>query len=248
MKKKEDIPKKGAPSYMNTYGDMMTLLLTFFVLLFSLSAVDATKFRSFVASFEGGMGIFEGGNTVLESDNVLTSGISQKPNQQNVAAELVKQDIALNAVKQDLDEYISEEKISEKLTVEKGVNEVIIRFDDVLLFDIGKADIKAGAIPVLNVVGIKLKEYIEQGYYIRLEGHTDNIPIRTVQFPSNWELSGARAIGVARFFIEEMDFDPTKLSAEGMGEYRPIAENQTVEGRSMNRRVEIKISKSNMSD
>ena len=134
MKKKEDIPKKGAPAYMATYGDMMTLLLTFFVLLFSMSAVDATKFRSFAASFEGGMGIFEGGNTVLESDNVLSSGISQKPDQQNTAAELVKQDIALNAVKQDLDEYISKEKINEKLTVEKGISEVIIRFDDVLLF------------------------------------------------------------------------------------------------------------------
>jgi chemotaxis protein MotB len=129
--------------------------------------------------------------------------------------------------------------------VEREGDFIVLRFDNVLLFDTGKAEIKAGSILDLSLLGEKLKEYIDQNYVLDCEGHTDNVPIKTAQFPSNWELSAARAIAVAKFYVEEMDFDPQKVSARGFGEYNPIADNATAEGRSMNRRVEIKLSKSN---
>lgn len=246
MKKKEDEPKKGAPAYMNTYGDMMTLLLTFFVLLFSMSTIDAAKFKAVIASFDGSVGILDGADTINESTNILGNGVSQFPVEKNKLdlEQAAKLDEALSELQQELKEYTSKEQIDDQLVIEKDGDEIIIRFAETLLFESGKAEIKAGAVPTLDALSSKLKECVAKGYTLRFEGHTDNRPIHTNQFPSNFELSGARASAVARFYIEEMGFDPTKLSIEGMSEYHPIADNSTEEGRSKNRRVEIKIGKS----
>lgn len=252
MKKSEDEPKKGAPAYMNTYGDMMTLLLTFFVLLFSMSSIDVSKFKAIVASFEGGAGMLDGGETVQESTYKIGNGIKQFPEQKSKKentenAQEKDAEKQIEQMKENLEKYIQDQKLEEKVTIERNGDEIILRFDDVLLFDTGKADIKPGAVPVLDKVGLKLKEYLQQGYRIRLEGHTDNRPIKTIQFPSNWELSAARAIAVAKFYIKEMNFTPSKISTEGFGENAPIGDNGTTQGRAMNRRVEIKISKDDRS-
>lgn len=248
MKKSEDEPKKGAPAYMNTYGDMMTLLLTFFVLLFSMSSLDVAKFKTVIASFEGGTGVLNSGETIQENTSVLGNGIKQFPEKKSGkdGQKDKEKDKELEKMEQNLQKYIKSKKLEEKVAVEKNGDEIILRFDDVLLFDTGKADIKPGAIPVLNTVGIKLNEYLNQGYRIRLEGHTDNIPIKTFQFPSNWELSAARAIAVAKFFTDEMNFETSKISTEGFRDNVPIGNNATPEGRATNRRVEIKISKDDM--
>ena len=121
-------------------------------------------------------------------------------------------------------------------------DEIILRFADVLLFDTGKAEIKAGGVPTLSTIGEQLRNYMAEGYILNIEGHTDNIPIKTSQFPSNWYLSSARAIAVASFYIDEMGFDRTKVTCIGCGEFQPVATNDTAEGRAMNRRVEIKLS------
>lgn len=246
MKRKEDEPKKGAPAYMNTYGDMMTLLLTFFVLLFSMSTVDAAKFKAFVASFDGGIGILDGSESLEENMNILGSGISQFPEENTTTLDMESAatlEAELKKIEQELTEYTKQYDLSHDVTVEKNGDEVIIRFKDTLLFDTAKASIKAGAIPALDTLGAKLRDYIEKGYFLKFEGHTDNVPINTAQFPSNWELSSARATAVARFYMEEMDFNPASLSIEGMSEYHPIGDNSTAEGRSLNRRVEIKVTK-----
>lgn len=250
MKKSEDQPKKGAPAYMNTYGDMMTLLLTFFVLLFSMSSIDVAKFRAVIASFDGSVGVLNGAQTIEENTSMLGNGIKQFPEKKN-KEDLIQQANRdaedLKKMKQNLEQYVQDKNLQDKVTVEQNGDEIILRFDDVLLYDTGKADIKPGAIPVLNTLGVRLKEYLGQGYRIRLEGHTDNVPIRTNQFPSNWELSSARAIAVAKFFTDEMSFEVSKISTEGFRDNVPIGNNSTPEGRAMNRRVEIKISKDNRS-
>lgn len=245
MKKREEEIKKGAPAYMNTYGDMMTLVLTFFVLLFSMSTIDAQKLAALAASFTASVSIFEGGQTIVPDTSVLENGIANFPQEQIqiVIQSVLKEQEEVIEAEGDIQEYIEEKEIEDKVSVGSSGETIIIRFEDVVLFDSGKADIKAVAIPTLSIMGEKIKEYLDKGYHLRVEGHTDNVPIQTFQFPSNWELSSSRAIAVMRFYLEEMQFDPTQLSAEGMGEYHPVASNDTSEGRAQNRRVEIKLSK-----
>ncbi len=243
MKSKEDEPKKGAPAYMNTYGDMMTLLLTFFVLLFSMSTVDAEKFNALVSSFRNSVSIFEGGQTIKVETNVLENGMTQFPKKEDVFSPEQFKNAELLKVEADINEYVKSEHMNDTVSVEKNGNVIIIRFADVLLFDTGQAQIKPGAIPTLNLLGLKLGEYIDDGYQLKVEGHTDNQAISTQQFPSNWELSSARAIAVMRFYLEEMDFNPSQISAVGRSEYHPIQSNDTSEGRAKNRRVEIQLTK-----
>lgn len=244
MKRKEDVPKKGAPAYMNTYGDMMTLLLCFFVLLFSMSTVDSQKFQALVSSFTASVGIFNGGQTLNPEMNVLQNGMSQFPAQEITLSiqETAARQQALTEAQEELSGYVKEKNLEDKISVERKGEVIIMRFEDVLLFDTGKAAIKAGAVPTLSAIGDQLKVYIEQGYSLSIEGHTDNVPIQTAQFPSNWYLSSARAIAVASFYIDEMEFDRTKVNCTGYGEFQPVASNDTAEGRAMNRRVEIKLS------
>lgn len=247
MKRKEDEPKKGAPAYMNTYGDMMTLLLTFFVLLFSMSTVDNAKFKAFIDSFSGSTGILDGGEILLNEQGMLGNGVQQFPGGKQITTlsdrENYEKSKELNGIKDNLEEFIYEEKLKDKVGVERKGDAIIVRFDDVLLFETGKASLKPEAKEVLQTIGQGLLKYIDQGYRVSLEGHTDNIPISTPQFPSNWELSAARAIAVAKYFVEDMHFSPDTVSAEGYGEYRPIASNDTPTGRAANRRVELKLTK-----
>lgn len=244
MKRKEDEPKKGAPAYMSTYGDMVTLLLCFFVLLFSMSTVDAEKFEALSSSFTASIGIFNGGSTLTMETNVLQNGMSQFPVHEVTLSiqEAAARQQELTEAQKELSGYVKDKNLEDKVTVEKRGDVIIMRFADILLFDTGKASIKAGAVPALSAIGEQLKDYMEQGYTLSIEGHTDNVPIQTSQFPSNWYLSSARAIAVASFYIDEMGFDRTKVNCIGYGEYQPVASNDTKEGRAMNRRVEIKLS------
>ena len=244
MKKKEDEPKKGAPAYMNTYGDMMTLLLCFFVLLFSMSTIDAEKFQALVSSFHAQVSIFDGGQTINNTATMMQNGLSQMPARETSFSiqQALEAEQSLTQTEEDLSTYVETQSIEDSVAVERKGNEIIVRFQDGVLFDSGKAQIKAGAVPTLSTMGDKLKAYMDQGYTLRIEGHTDNQPISNAQFPSNWELSSARAIAVMRFYIEEMNFDISNISCVGWAEYRPITDNDTPEGRAMNRRVEIKLS------
>lgn len=244
MKKKEDEPKKGAPAYMNTYGDMMTLLLCFFVLLFSMSTVDAQKFQQLVSSFHAQVSIFDGGSTINNTSTIMQNGMSQMPIQETTFSiqTAMQEEQALSDAEEDLGQYVKQKAIDDNVIVEKKGNEIVIRFQDSVLFASGDAQIKAGAVQTLSLMGEKLKSYLDQGYTLRFEGHTDNQPISNNQFASNWELSSARALAVMRFYLEHMDFDISNISCGAWGEYHPIASNDTPEGRAMNRRVEIKLS------
>lgn len=246
--KQEEEAKKGAPAFMNTYGDMMTLLLVFFVLLFSMSTIDVEKYKAFVSSFAGGEGVLDG-ETILESQILLGNGMNQYPEIEKPPVDPVDKQQedqgnrkAIEEMAEEIREYFIKHDLDQKLEVGSNGEYISIKFDDILLFDTGKANLKPGAIPVLDKVGIMLAEYL-QNPELRLgfEGHTDNVPINTAQFPSNWELSAARAIAVAKFYIEEMNFNPGQISTEGFGQHVPIESNESDQGRAANRRVEIKI-------
>lgn len=124
---------------------------------------------------------------------------------------------------------------AEVIYTERGI---VISFKENLFFDLGSADIIQDALPTIREVGITI---MQQQFPIRVEGHTCDLPIKTGQYPSNWELSVSRAVNVARFLIEKVDFNPERVAVAGYGQYRPIAPNINEENRARNRRVDIVI-------
>jgi chemotaxis protein MotB len=149
---------------------------------------------------------------------------------------VVKQQQQLEHVKKDIDKVVEKEKlegVSTKIDPEKGL---IISMKEKILFETGRAELNDAAKHVLDVLLPVLLKYPND---IIIEGHTDNVPIHNVQFPSNWELSTARAVVVVRYLVEEKKAPPKKFSACGYSEYYPVADNSTEEGRAKNRRVDM---------
>ncbi|MCR4430514.1 MAG: OmpA family protein [Tepidanaerobacteraceae bacterium] len=223
----------GSPLWMTTYGDLMTQILIFFALLFALSSVDTKKFDIYISSLQGSLGIIQGGQT-LEKGEFIESG---EVGQFLVSAEEQRQ---FERLEQDVKDIIKKNDLS-GVQVEMDERGLVIRFVEGVLFDSGKAEIKKQAMAVLDKIVPVLKQSRRQ---IRVEGHTDNVPIHTREFPSNWELSTARAVNVVRYFIDKHNFSPYTISAAGYGEYRPVAPNDTDKHRALNRRVDIVILKS----
>jgi len=231
IKKTEQL--SGSPAWMTTYGDLITQILIFFVLLFSLANIDQRKFDMAMLSLQGSLGIIEGGMTLEEGDFTEQGEVgeflisAQEQREFELLQEKVEQIVAgdnLSGIQVNLDE--------------RGL---LIRFVEGVLFDSGKADIKNDAKAILDKLAPLL---METHRHIRIEGHTDNLPINTREFPSNWELSTSRAVNVVKYMIEKHNFSPYILSAAGYGEYRPIAPNDSAKNRALNRRVDIIILKS----
>lgn len=233
-RRKQNSSDKGAPSWMNTYGDMVTLLLTFFVLLYSFSSIDAEKWQKLVVSFSGGeKGVLQNSadiETSLDIDEVDYSEIK------NSLADFQK-------LYESIKEYIEENGLATNIILTKTDNEIKICFIDNVLFDSGSADLKVNAKEILTKITLAINTYETSIHMVRIEGHTDNVYINTTKFPSNWELSTARAVGVLRHLIESEMLDPKILSAVGYGEFHAISDNNTEEGRAKNRRVDFVIAR-----
>lgn len=243
-RKSSNEAKKGAPEWMATYSDLVTLLLCFFVMLFSMSTVDAEKFKAFINSFNNSMDIYYSGETIGDGASI-GSGITQMPQFNSVFEKSLERKIQeikkhTKEAAKKLTKVIKDKGLTSQIKVEYNDNLVKLVFiDDSMLFDTGKAELKEEVLQTLDTVSEELKQYSDQT--IKVEGHTDNIPINTEKYPSNWYLSSARAISVAEYLIKEKGFNPESLSADGRGEFSPIGDNTTLEGRKKNRRVEITI-------
>jgi chemotaxis protein MotB len=221
---------------MVTYGDMVTQVLLFFVLLFSLSTVDAKKFDLALISLQESLGILQGGQTVVERDFLEAGDIGQ------AAADEEERELKL--LQSRLDNLIEDYDI-EGIQVSMDERGITIRFIEGVLFDSGKARLKENAKSILDKIAPVLKSCY---HHLRVEGHTDNLPISTREFPSNWELSTTRAVNVIKYFIEKHRFSPYTLSAAGYGEYRPIAPNDTEKHRALNRRVDLIVLRTDLED
>ena len=218
---------------MTTYGDLITQILIFFVLLFSFSNVDRDKFTAAMLSLQGSLGIIDGGMTLQEGDLMEQGEIGE-------IMISVQEQREFELLHERVEEIISEDDLN-GIQVNLDERGLVIRFVEGVLFDSGKADIKNEARAILDKIAPLL---IDTYRHIRIEGHTDNLPINTREFPSNWELSTARAVNVVKYFIEKHNFSPYILSAAGYVEYRPIAPNDSDKNRALNRRVDIIILKS----
>lgn len=242
-KKKSGDGPKGA-NWMDTYGDMVTLLLTFFVLLYSFSSIDSNKWERLVAALSGGKGVLLDESAIkelefpdldIQKEDMPATDDKNLMNQGEISVQTAE------ALYQQLKGYIEQNNLAKDVALTRAGDEIRIRFTSNVLFDLGKANIKPESYQILNDVSYALKTYNRTIEMVRIEGHTDNLPIKTREFPSNWELSTARAVNVLRYMIETTGLPATQMSAVGYGEYHPFADNSLEEGRRLNRRVDFVI-------
>ncbi|MDE6388644.1 MAG: flagellar motor protein MotB [Lachnospiraceae bacterium] len=259
-KKKPEEPPKGSPAWMATFSDLMNLLLCFFVLLFAMSSIDEDKQEAIVASFNQMFSVFDAGASAIGDGVLISNGVSQlnelddyinstgKMNEGDV----VDDDVA--AAQEQLEEAQMEEseelaeKIEEAIAEKDMTSDIDIEFTSqyvqltlkgAILFDSGSVELKEEAKPVLDQVGLILERYAEGT--IEIEGHTDNVPMSGAKYSNNDELSSGRALSVFNYLLSVTSLDPAEVKHSGRGEYMPVADNSTAEGRTKNRRVEIKI-------
>lgn len=227
-KRPEEEPKAGAPEWMATYGDMVTLLLCFFVLLFSFATLDVQKFKAIAQSMNGSLGVLDSGMTV-SMEPLINAFPSDSPSEE------VEE---FNSLYEEMSEYIEENDLQKSIVLILNERGLLVRFMDNVLFDSGKADLTPKAREIID----KVAEIIRQNdKNVRVEGHTDNVPINTFRFPSNWELSTTRAVNVVKYLIEECGIEAKRLSASGYADQHPIDDNMTSGGRQNNRRVDMVI-------
>lgn len=262
-KKREDPPAAGSPAWMSTFSDLMNLLFCFFVLLYAMSSVDEEKWEQVAASFTSAFSIFDGGASSIGDGMLVSNGVSQLNElseyinstgagetdevsdevylESKEALEKVEQ-MQLQASEQlaeKIEAAADEYDVAQDMTIEFNSQYVKLTMKGNLLFDSGDAQLKEEAKTVLDKVGIILQKYAKN--QIQIEGHTDNVPMSSGKYASNNELSSARALSVFYYLTENANLDPAHVSYTGRGEYVPIADNSTAEGRALNRRVEIKI-------
>lgn len=239
----------GSPAWMTTYGDMVTLLLTFFILLYSFSAIDLQRFNEVMSaiqhSFLGRTGILSGTTEesgAEEGQRLDTADFVEEETEQILSiqeTELLEMMKELEDTYEKVRIFLSEAGLKDDIGLRLEERGVVMELPERLLFDTGRAEIKTEFLPVLELLAELIAGLNNQ---IIVEGHTDNIPIRTFLYPSNWELSVARSVSVARCLVEEHGLEPSRFLATGYGEYHPIADNATPEGRARNRRVTLVVS------
>ncbi|WP_282138922.1 flagellar motor protein MotS [Rossellomorea aquimaris] len=223
----------GAPKWMVTFSDLITLILVFFILLFSMSQIDIVKFRTIADSFQQRQ-ILEFYPSVIPFENPSAEPEMEKEKTQPQSSE--ETDKELNQLLADIQSYLNENKLSDVVVATRTERGVVLVLQEQALFASGEATVLEDAYPFLNKVGDLLSRIPN---FVKVEGHTDNRPIGTYRFPSNWELSSARASSVIRYLVQTENLDPKRFIAVGYGDTRPIAPNNTSENLQKNRRVEV---------
>lgn len=258
-KKRQDEPAPPA-LWKDTFADLMNLLLCFFVLLFSMSTVEEEKFKEVAASLNTAFSIFSSGATSIGDGRLVSNGVSQLNeldqyiNSTGKMAEndeeAQKFDEIQNVVEEaqlkeseglseKIEEALKENNLDREIDIDFNSQYVELTLSGALLFDSGSVALKDEALPVLDKVGLILERYASN--IIEIEGHTDNVPMSGAKYSNNDELSSGRAQSVFDYLIGNTNLDPSKIKHSGRGEYVPVADNSTPEGRAKNRRVEIRI-------
>lgn len=254
--------------WLLTYADMITLLLIFFVVMFAMSRLDVEKYQaitqSLQSSFKSGNSILDGGSGLLDGGNSQTGNTSgagkrnkdkgqknstgtvekeedKDKNQPLTAREIAfrKQEEELSNLMNMIEQYIKENKLEDQISVNDLPKGISITLNDRFLFDIGQANLKSDSTETLKRLASLFKQLQTM---ISIEGHTDNLPITSKsKYADNWELSGARALSVLRYFIDKESLNPEGFQYAGYADTRPVGDNNTSAGRQKNRRVEITV-------
>jgi chemotaxis protein MotB len=212
--------------WLLTYADMITLLLAMFIILFAISNVSRVKFQRLATAISGGF------NSSDSANNPPNGGVTGNEHGRTDEANM-------GSVKAQIDKYISRQNLQSKVQTRidrQGL--VITLLSDKAYYDSGSADLRPETKELLDVIGAQLRGVRNE---VRVEGNTDSIPIATAAYPTNWELSAARATGVTRYLVEHDKIVPTRISFAGYGQFRPKFSNDSDVHRQQNRRVDIVI-------
>jgi chemotaxis protein MotB len=261
-KREHEPEKENGERWLLTYSDLITLLMIFFVVLYSMSKVDAQRFAAVAESLNkalsGGtpakleLAVTPAGPSLIQTGtpSVKTTVPGKGTNPTNTAStdpaksaanknagqgNADTETMTIDAIKAKLDKFAVDNNMKTTLVTSTEERGLVVRIQETLLFESGSADITARARDILEKVSTVLAAAPNQ---IRVEGHTDNLPIRTPQFPSNWELSVIRSTNVVQI-LQHDGITPDRLSATGYGEFRPISSNATDAGRAKNRRIDL---------
>lgn len=238
MKKKSQEKGPDNGRWLLTYSDLITLLMIFFVVMYASSNVDSAKYKA----------ISESLNVVFTGGGNSTVGTDQRPNISKDTSPIdstIVEENKMKEIKKQVDTYLKENFISDNVKTNIDKRGLVISLNNTLFFDTGKAEIKLESNEKLIEIGKMLNKI---NNYVRVEGHTDNIPIKNDRFKSNWQLSCERAANVTMLLIEKSGVSPEKVSAVGYGECRPIGDNKLESGRAKNRRVDIVIMNSKFNE
>lgn len=230
-----DEVEEGAPTWIVTFADLVTLLMVFFILLFAMGTIEDEKFRQIKESLKDALGedtIPEAG--IREGLDVVKQILDEKTVHavDEVGAMVAKE---IEEIASEVEEFVYKNKLSGQVEVSSDERGAVITLSDTVLFPPGAARMTFKGRETIKQIFDLLKQF---DYQVKIEGHTDNIPIRTEIFPSNWELSAHRAAEVARMLVDE-GFPPHHLSIEGFAGYRPKVANDSPQNRAVNRRIEI---------
>jgi chemotaxis protein MotB len=246
-KKPEPPEEEGSPAWMNTYGDMVTLLLTFFVLLFAFSTIDAQKWEEIVSSLSGtpfvAIQALDPGDVKADEQPLdetswdLPEPTPQPSTVNGMNVEEVKE--RFNELYEKIKVHVQQNGLEKDLNVIMEDEAILIHMTDSALFDSGRDQIKENAKIILTDLCAIFVQYDDLIRTVRVEGHTDNVPIQNAKFEDNWMLSLSRAHKVVKYMLSVMDVDPAKMDPHGYGEYHPVDVNTTEEGKARNRRVDF---------
>ena len=221
----------GMMRWLLTYADMITLMLALFIILFAMSTINRVKFQQFARDIAGGF------------DNEWA--INQPPNGGTNGKELMDSASAIPAIQRELQRYVRQNHLEDRVQIHMDHRGLVITLlSDNSYYDSGSAELRPETKKILDEVDVFLRK---NDNLIRVEGNTDNMPIATAVYPTNWELSTARAVNVVRYLVEQDHLIPTRISAAGYGQYRPRTDNSTSEKRQENRRVDIVLLNANLS-
>jgi chemotaxis protein MotB len=255
VKRKKEEEHENNERWLVSYADFITLLFAFFTTLYAISTVDAQKMGKMVTSMREsfdsnlfppgsqtlslnpGVGNNPAARDILQNNREVAMDRNKQQKMSSVAArQLLNGEKALGRLKKDIETMLKEDVMKGRLRMQVEPRGLVISLGEAGLYDSGSDQIKPEGKAMLDTIAASLVNLDNQ---IRVEGHTDNVPIHNPRFPSNWELSTARATGMLRYLAEKFTFKSDLLSASGYAEYRPAASNDTSDGRMHNRRVDV---------
>ncbi|HVJ07542.1 MAG TPA: flagellar motor protein MotB [Acidisarcina sp.] len=227
--------------WLVSYADFITLLFAFFVVLYAASKADTKKQVQFALAIDSAfrsLGLFAGDKAAQNRLNAMAQA-QETPANIEIENELlippqVRQDF--QKIQKNLEGLLSAQIAQHTVSIHIGHDGLVISLREAGFYDSGSAVPHSNTVPILNRIADVLRS---TPYDLRIEGHTDNVPIHTDQFESNWELSAVRATRLARIFVVDHNFAPERLSAAGYAEFHPVASNASAEGRGQNRRVDV---------